>query len=309
MTTLTIQNKVNGDSVFNKLSFTSALLIFVTLIGIVLSLIEGGWPAFKEFGPGFVFQNVWDPIGGQFGAASAIYGTLVTSFIAIVIATPIALGTAIFLAELTPKWISIPVSKAIELLAAVPSIIYGMWGLFVFSPWFSEGFQMWASANLVGIPVIGPWFDGPPIGIGLLTAGIILSFMILPIMTSLTRDALKSVPNVLREAAYGTGATPFEVITKVLLPKVKNATVSAGILGLGRALGETMAVAFVIGGANRIETSFFMPASSISSTIAQQFNEATDPIHIASLIGLGVVLFIITFFVMGFARRLLRKSS
>ncbi|USD43646.1 phosphate ABC transporter permease subunit PstC [Vibrio sp. SCSIO 43135] len=309
MTTLTIQNKVNGDSVFNKLSFTSALLIFVTLIGIVFSLIEGGWPAFKEFGPGFVFQNVWDPIGGQFGAASAIYGTLVTSFIAIVIATPIALGTAIFLAELTPKWISIPVSKAIELLAAVPSIIYGMWGLFVFSPWFSEGFQMWASANLVGIPVIGPWFDGPPIGIGLLTAGIILSFMILPIMTSLTRDALKSVPNVLREAAYGTGATPFEVITKVLLPKVKNATVSAGILGLGRALGETMAVAFVIGGANRIETSFFMPASSISSTIAQQFNEATDPIHIASLIGLGVVLFIITFFVMGFARRLLRKSS
>ncbi|WP_036819996.1 phosphate ABC transporter permease subunit PstC, partial [Photobacterium sanctipauli] len=219
------------------------------------------------------------------------------------------LGTAIFLAELTPKWVSVPVSKAIELLAAVPSIIYGMWGLFVFVPWFSEGFQMWAGMNLTGLPIIGQWFNGPPIGIGLLSAGIILSFMILPIMTSLTRDALKSVPNVLREAAYGTGATPFEVITKVLLPKVKNATVSAGILGLGRALGETMAVAFVIGGASRIEFSFFMPASSISSTIAQQFNEATNPMHIASLIGLGVVLFIITFFVMGFARRLLRKSS
>lgn len=309
MTTLAIKNKVNGDSVFNKLSFASALLIFVTLIGILLSLIEGGWPAFKEFGPGFVFRDIWDPINGQFGAASAIYGTLVTSFIAIVIAAPIALGTAVFLAELAPKWLSQPVSKAIELLAAVPSIIYGMWGLFVFVPWFSEGFQMWAGMHLVDIPLIGSWFNGPPIGIGLLAAGIILSFMILPIMTSLTRDALKSVPDVLREAAYGTGATPFEVITKVLIPKVKNATVSAGILGLGRALGETMAVAFVIGGASRIEFSFFMPASSISSTIAQQFNEATDPIHIASLIGLGVVLFLITFFVMGFARRLLRKSS
>ncbi|MGL6315594.1 phosphate ABC transporter permease subunit PstC [Vibrio sp. WXL103] len=309
MTTLTLKRKVNGDSIFDKLSFFSALLIFITLTGIVLSLIEGGWPAFREFGPGFVFTNVWDPIGGNFGAAAAIYGTLVTSFIAIVIAAPIALGTAIFLAELAPRWLSVPVSKAIELLAAVPSIIYGMWGLFVFSPWFSNGFQMWAAMNLVDVPLIGPWFDGPPIGIGLLTAGIILSFMILPIMTSLTRDALTSIPNVLREAAYGTGATPFEVITKVLIPKVKNATVSAGILGLGRALGETMAVAFVIGGASRIETSFFMPASSISSTIAQQFNEATDPTHIASLIALGVVLFIITFFVMAFARRLVHSKN
>ncbi|NLS13664.1 phosphate ABC transporter permease subunit PstC [Vibrio sp. SM6] len=307
MTTLFMKSKLNGDSIFNKLSFTSALLIFITLVGIILSLIDGGWPAFKEFGPGFVFRDVWDPINGQFGAAAAIYGTLVTSFIAIVIAAPIALGTAIFLAELAPKWIAAPVSKAIELLAAVPSIIYGMWGLFVFVPWFSNGFQMWALMNLTDVPVIGPWFNGPPIGIGLLAAGIILSFMILPIMTSLTRDALKSIPDVLREAAYGSGATPFEVITKVLIPKVKNATVSAGILGLGRALGETMAVAFVIGGASRIEFSLFMPASSISSTIAQQFNEATDPTHIASLIALGVVLFIITFFVMGFARRLLRK--
>lgn len=309
MTTLILKRKVTGDSIFNKLSFLSALLIFITLTGIVISLIEGGWPAFMKFGPGFVFTNVWDPIGGNFGAAAAIYGTLVTSFIAIVIAAPIALGTAIFLAELAPRWLSLPVSKAIELLAAVPSIIYGMWGLFVFSPWFSNGFQMWAAMNLVDIPLIGSWFDGPPIGIGLLTAGIILSFMILPIMTSLTRDALKSIPNVLREAAYGTGATPFEVITKVLIPKVKNATVSAGILGLGRALGETMAVAFVIGGASRIETSFFMPASSISSTIAQQFNEATDPMHIASLIALGVVLFIITFFVMAFARRLVNRKK
>ena len=309
MNAITLKNRVDGDTVFSRVSFASALLIFITLLGIVFSLIEGSWPAFKEFGPGFVFRDIWDPIGRNFGAAAAIYGTLVTSLIAILIATPIAIGTAIFLAELTPKWINEPVSKAIELLAAVPSIIYGMWGLFVFAPWFSDGFQMWAGMHLTGLPLIGQWFDGPPIGIGLLTAGIILSFMIIPIMTSLTRDALRSIPNVLREAAYGTGATPFEVITKVLLPKVKNAAVSAGILGLGRALGETMAVAFVIGGANRIDTSFFMPASSISSTIAQQFNEATDPMHISSLIGLGVVLFLITFVVMGAARRLMRKSK
>ncbi|MDD1830024.1 phosphate ABC transporter permease subunit PstC, partial [Photobacterium sp. ZSDE20] len=250
-----------------------------------------------------------DPINSNFGAASAIYGTLVTSFIAICIAVPVALGTAIFLAELAPKWISSPVSKAIELLAAIPSIIYGMWGLFVFAPWFSEGFQMWALTNLSGIPILGTWFSGPPIGIGLLSAGIILSFMILPIMTALTRDALRSIPDVLREAAYGVGATPFEVITKVLLPKVKSAVASAGILGLGRALGETMAVAFVIGGANRIETSLFMPASSISSTIAQQFNEATNEVHISSLIALGLVLFAITFVVMGAARYLLKRGK
>lgn len=308
MMNLSLKKTFSGDFVFNKLSFASALLIFITLLGILISLIDGGWPAFKEFGFGFIYRDVWDPVDGQFGAAAAIYGTLVTSFIAIVIAAPVALGTAIFLAELTPNWISQPVSKAIELLAAVPSIIYGMWGLFVFAPWFSEGFQLWAGEHLIDLPLIGEWFNGPPIGIGLLTAGIILSFMILPIMTALTRDALRSIPDVLREAAYGTGATPFEVIVKVLIPKVKNAVVSAGILGLGRALGETMAVAFVIGGANRIDTSFFMPASSISSTIAQQFNESTDPIHIASLIALGVVLFIITFIVMGIARSLLRNS-
>ncbi|MGR5063686.1 phosphate ABC transporter permease subunit PstC [Photobacterium sp. DNB22_13_2] len=304
-----VKPKLDGDSLFNRISLFSAAIIFFTLVGIVLSLIDGGWKAFSEFGPGFVFRNVWDPVNSDFGAAAAVYGTLVTSLIAVTIAIPVAIGTAIFLAELAPRGIALPVSKAIELLAAVPSIIYGMWGLFVFAPWFSEGFQMWATTHLVGLPLIGPWFDGPPIGIGLLTAGIILSFMILPIVTALTRDALQSIPNVLREAAYGVGATPYEVITRVLLPKIKSAVVSAGILGLGRALGETMAVAFVIGGANRIETSLFMPASSISSTIAQQFNEATNPMHISSLIGLGLVLFAITLVVMGTARYLMRASK
>ncbi len=309
MASLSLPKNLDGDTVFFRLSFTSAVFILVLLIGIVLSLIDGGWMAFREFGPGFVFRNIWDPVNSQFGAASAIYGTLVSSLIAMVIAVPLSIGIAIFLAELAPKWISEPVGMAIELLAAVPSIIYGMWGLFVFAPWFSESFQLWAADNLVELPLIGQWFDGPPIGIGLLTAGIILAIMILPIISSLVRDALKTVPDVLREAAYGVGATPFEVVTKVLLPRIKNAAVGASILGLGRALGETMAVAFVIGGANRIETSLFMPASSISSTIAQQFNEATDPMHISSLIALGVVLFLLTLVVMGSARLLLRKKG
>ncbi|MCL9780182.1 phosphate ABC transporter permease subunit PstC [Vibrio sp. S4M6] len=308
MTTTTFKNKVNGDSIFNKLSLSSALIIFLVLAGLVVSLFHGGWPAFEKFGLGFIYKSEWDPVGGHFGVAAEIYGTLVSSFIAIIIAVPVSLGTAIFLAELTPSWISEPVGKAIELLAAVPSIIYGMWGLFVFAPWFSNGFQMWATEHLATLPVIGPLFDGPPIGIGLLTAGIILSIMILPIMTSLARDSLCSIPNVLREAAYGTGATHFEVITKVLIPKVKNAIVSAGILGLGRALGETMAVAFVVGGSANITESLFMPASTISSTIAQQFGEATGTIYISSLIGLGAVLFVITFIVMVLAKRLLRDS-
>lgn len=308
MLTLSLPRTFNADSVFYRLSFTSAIVIFLLLTGIILTLVDGGWIALVEFGPSFIFSNVWDPVNSQFGAAAAVYGTLVSSLIAIVIAIPVGLGTAIFLAELVPGWISIPVGKAIELLAAVPSIIYGMWGLFVFAPWFSEGFQFWALQHLADLPLIGVWFNGPPIGIGLLTAGIILSIMIMPIITALTRDALKSIPNVVREAAYGVGATPFEVITRVLLPSIKNAAVGAGILGLGRALGETMAVAFVIGGANRIETSLFMPASSISSTIAQQFNEATNDMHIASLVSLGLVLFILTFIVMGIARMLLRSK-
>ncbi|MDD7804699.1 MAG: phosphate ABC transporter permease subunit PstC [Endozoicomonas sp. (ex Botrylloides leachii)] len=309
MNVITLPRPLNGDSIFHKLSLSSAILIFLLLIGIVLSLISGGWQALAKFGPNFIFSNVWDPVNKQFGAGAAIYGTLVSSLIAIIIAVPLGLGTAIFLAELAPNWISRPVSIAIELLAAIPSIIYGMWGLFVFAPWFSQGFQMWALDNLSDLPWIGSWFSGPPIGIGLLSAGIILAFMILPIITSLTRDALKSIPHVVREAAYGVGATPQEVITRILLPTIKNAAVGAGILGLGRALGETMAVAFVIGGANRIDKSLFMPASSISSTIAQQFNEATDPTHIASLISLGLVLFILTFVVMATARFLLRASS
>lgn len=297
-------NMNRGDNLFNSISLVSALIVLALLAGLIFSLISGSEQAFSTFGLGFVFSDQWDPIQGIFGAAASIYGTIVSSVIACLIAIPLSLGIAIFLSELAPEWVRTPVAKAIELLAAIPSIIFGMWGLFVFGPWFSEHFQVWSAEHLGDLPVIGALFSGPPIGVGLLSAGIILSFMILPIITALTKEALASVPNVLRECAYGIGANQYEVITKVLLPSVKRAVVSACILGLGRALGETMAVTFVIGGANRIQASLFMPATSIASTIAQQFNEATQSIHISSLLGLGVLLFVITFVVMLIANRL-----
>ncbi|RQW62041.1 phosphate ABC transporter permease subunit PstC [Vibrio viridaestus] len=293
-----------GDTVFNSVSLFSAFIVLAVLLGLLISLIHGSQLAFSKFGLDFVFSTEWDPIGGVFGAAASIYGTVISSLIACLIAIPLSLGIAIFLSELAPQWIRTPIGKAIELLAAIPSIIFGMWGLFVFGPWFSENVQSWSSEHLGDLPLIGPMFSGPPIGVGLLSAGIILSFMILPIITALTREALVSIPNVLRETAYGIGANQYEVIMKILLPSVKRAVISACILGLGRALGETMAVTFVIGGANRIQASLFMPATSIASTIAQQFNEATNSIHVSSLLGLGVLLFVITFLVMFLANRL-----
>ncbi|CAM4416039.1 phosphate ABC transporter permease subunit PstC [Vibrio agarivorans] len=299
---------ISADFAFNKISFAAAFLVLILVSGLLLELIIGSELALSQLGFSFITSTEWNPVLRDFGALPAIFGTLVSSLIAIVIAIPVAIGSAIFLNELTPKWFSVPVGKAIELLAAIPSIIYGMWGLFVFAPWFADGFQMWAMMNLVDVPVIGVLFDGPPIGIGLLTAGIILSFMILPIMIALTRDALASIPNVVREAGYGLGATSNEVILKILLPKIRSAVVAASLLGTGRALGETMAVAFVIGGSNSIQASLFMPASSISATIAQQFNEASDPTHISALIGLGLVLLAITFVIIALSRLLLGKK-
>lgn len=274
--------------------------IFATLVG-------GAMPAIKEFGFNFIFSTRWDPINFVFGAGNALYGTLVSSLIAVVLATPVGIAIAITLSELMPKWISYPVGIAIELLSAVPSIIYGMWGLFVFAPWFANGPQLWMLEHLSDIPVIGILFSGAPLGQGLLTAGIILAFMILPILTALIKDALKTVPNVLRESSYGIGANTFEVITKILLPSIKSSIFGAFILALGRALGETMAVTFVIGNSQNVSASLFMPATSISSTIANQFNEA-DGIKMSSLLALGLVLFIVTFFVMGYARIQLRKG-
>ncbi|TCN81053.1 phosphate ABC transporter permease subunit PstC [Shewanella fodinae] len=298
-----------GDDLFRRACLTSAGLISVLMFAILLSLCIGAWPALEKFGVGFFFSSEWNPVTKEFGAANALYGTLVSSVIAVFLALPVGLGIAIFLSELCPVWLSRPLSIAIELLAAVPSIIYGMWGLFVFAPWFSEGFQVWAGEHLSELPIIGHLFSGPPMGVGLLTSGIILAFMILPILTSLIKEALSTVPKVLREATYGIGATQFEVIIKVLLPAIKGPIFGALILALGRALGETMAITFVIGGAQSIESSLFMPATSISATIAEQFNEATGDMHISALIGLGLVLFMITFIVMGTARVMLRRKA
>ncbi len=296
------------DRCFKQGSFSTALLITVMMAAIFATLVGGAMPAVQEFGLSFIFSTEWDPINFVFGAGNALYGTLVSSIIAVIIATPIGIAIAITLSELLPKWISYPVGLAIELLSAVPSIIYGMWGLFVFAPWFAEGPQLWMIEHMGVIPVIGPLFSGAPLGQGLLTAGIILSFMILPIMTSLIKDALSTVPNVLRESSYGIGANTYEVISNILLPSIKSSVFGAFILALGRALGETMAVTFVIGNSQDISSSLFMPATSISATIANQFNEA-DGIKMASLMALGLVLFIVTFLVMGYARLQLRKSK
>ncbi|WP_232012664.1 phosphate ABC transporter permease subunit PstC [Vibrio aphrogenes] len=299
----------SADRLFQKASFTSALLITLIMIALFASLVGGALPAISKFGLGFITSTDWDPVQSLFGAANALYGTIVSAVIAVLLATPIGIAIAISLSELMPKWLSKPISLAIELLAAVPSIIYGMWGLFVFAPWFSENVQMWLLDHIAPIPVIGALFDGPPIGLGLLTSGIILAIMILPILTSLIKDALGTVPNVLRESSYGIGAHSYEVILKVLLPSIKSSILGAFILALGRALGETMAITFVVGGSQDINTSLFMPATSISATIAEQFNEATNPMHLASLLELGLVLFLITFIVMGYARVQLRKGA
>ncbi|MGV3000599.1 phosphate ABC transporter permease subunit PstC [Vibrio sp. E150_018] len=300
---------LGADKLFQKLSFASALLITVLMVALFASLVGGALPAISEYGFSFITSTHWDPVQSLFGAANALYGTIVSALIAVLLATPIGIAIAISLSELMPKWLAKPISIAIELLAAVPSIIYGMWGLFVFAPWFSEHVQMWLLENISPLPVIGVLFEGPPIGLGLLTSGIILAIMILPILTSLIKDALTTVPNVLRESSYGIGAHSCEVILKVLLPSIKSSILGAFILSLGRALGETMAITFVIGGSQDINASLFMPATSISATIAEQFNEATNPMHLASLLELGLVLFLVTFIVMGYARIQLRKGA
>ncbi|WP_077313416.1 phosphate ABC transporter permease subunit PstC [Vibrio palustris] len=304
---MVIATHATYDRCFKQGSFFSAFLVTITMAAIFATLVGGAMPAIKEFGFNFIFSTRWDPINFVFGAGNALYGTLVSSLIAVILATPVGIAIAITLSELMPKWISYPVSIAIELLSAVPSIIYGMWGLFVFAPWFANGPQLWMLEHFSGIPVIGTLFGGAPLGQGLLTAGIILAFMILPILTALIKDALKTVPNVLRESSYGIGANTFEVITKVLLPSIKSSIFGAFILALGRALGETMAVTFVIGNSQNVSSSLFMPATSISSTIANQFNEA-DGLKMSSLLALGLVLFVVTFFVMGYARIQLRKG-
>ena len=297
------------DWFFHKITMVFALTVLFVLVGIIISLINGALPALTECGPGFITTVEWDPVNDQFGAAIAIVGTLASAGIALLIAFPVSFGIALFLTEVCPVWLRRPLGTAIELLAGVPSIIYGMWGLFVFAPMFSEYVQPLLKSTLGALPWIGALFKGPTMGIGILTAGLILAVMIIPFIASVMRDVFEIVPAVLKESAYGLGCTRWEVVRKVVLPYTKTGVVGGVMLGLGRALGETMAVTFVIGNAAKLPTSLFSPGSSIASTLANEFAEASSTLHVSSLFALGLILFIITFIVLSGAKLMLMGLS
>ena len=296
------------DIIFHRLTQTFSLLVLVALLGIIISLMVNAWPAFQKFGLNFIWRVEWDIINEEFGAAIAIVGTLASAGIALVIAVPLAFGIALFLTETCPLWLRRPLGTAIELLAAVPSIIYGMFGLFVFAPLFADYAQMPMQKLLGSMPLIGFLFGGSTNGFGILAAGIVLAFMVLPFVAAVMRDVFEIVPPILRESAYGLGCTTWEVVRNVVLPYTQKGVIGGVMLGLGRALGETMAVTFVIGNANRMPTSLFSPGTSIASTLANEFGEAAD-FHISALFALGFLLFVITFIVLGLAKWMLMRAE
>ena len=296
------------DLMFAALTKGAALLTLGVLIAIMVSLLMGAWPAVKQFGLGFLTSAKWDPVQQEFGGLVMIYGTLVTSLIALAIAVPVSFGIALFLTELAPGWLKRPLGTAIELLAAIPSIVYGMWGLLVFAPILSTYVQQPLQRWFSDWPVLGALFSGPPVGIGILSAGIILAIMIIPFIASVMRDVFEVTPPLLKESAYGLGATTWEVMWKVVLPYTKSGVLGGVMLGLGRALGETMAVTFVIGNMNQLNSlSVFEAANSITSALANEFAEAGEGLHQASLIYLGLVLFFITFVVLSASKLLLSR--
>ena len=295
------------DIVFRVLTRLAALGVLVLLGGVIISLIDGSLPALRAFGFNFLIEERWNPVTEKFGAIAPIYGTLVTSFIAMLIAVPVGLLIAIFLTELCPMWLRRPVGIAIELLAGIPSIIYGIWGLFVFAPFLQETLQPFLITIFGDIPVLSALFAGPPYGIGMLTAGLILAIMVLPFVTSISRDVFDAVPPVLKEAAYGIGCTTWEVVRYVVLPYARVGVIGGVMLGLGRALGETMAVTFVIGNAHKVSSSLLAPGTTISATIANEFTEAVGDLYTSSLIALGLILFVITFIVLAIARYMLMR--
>lgn len=297
------------DVLFRNTTRFFALLVLVVLFGIVGSLLAGGWLSITTFGARFLTSAEWNPVTGEFGAVVPIYGTLVTSSIALLIGIPVSFGIALFLTELSPLWLRRPIGTAIELLAGIPSIIYGMWGLFVFAPIFADHVQPWLSENLGGVPLVGELFRGAPQGIGVLTAGIILSIMIIPFIAAVMRDVFELVPPMLKESAYAVGATTWEVMWHVVLPYTKVGVMGGILLGLGRALGETMAVTFVIGNAHRLNFSLLAPGNSIASALANEFTEAVEPIYSSALIELGLILFLITFCVLALAKLLLMRLA
>ncbi len=293
------------DMLFRHTTRFFAFLVFALLAGIILSLIMGSVPAIKAYGFDFIISDTWNPVTEKFGALAPIVGTLVTSFIALLIGVPISFGIALFLTELSPRWLRRPLGIAIELLAGIPSIIYGMWGLFVFAPAFAENVQPWIKDHLGDVPYLGALVQGPPMGIGMLTAGLILAIMVIPFIASVMRDVFQIVPAMLKESAYGLGATTWEVVWNIVLPYTKIGVVGGVMLGLGRALGETMAVTFVIGNAHNLTASLFMPGNSIASSLANEFTEADGELYTSALIELGLLLFVITFIVLSFSKILL----
>ena len=295
------------DTAFHHITRAAAIGVLVILGGVIVSLFSGALPALREFGFSFLTEQRWNPVTEKFGALAPIYGTIVTSFIAMAIAVPLGLLITLFLTELCPLWLRRPIGIAIELLAGIPSIIHGIWGLFVFAPFLQRTLQP-ALIDLFGpIPVLSDLFAGPPYGIGMLTSGLILAIMVLPFITSVSRDVFEAVPPVLKEAAYGLGCTTFEVVRYVVLPYTRVGVIGGVMLGLGRALGETMAVTFVIGNAHRISPSLLAPGTTISATIANEFTEAVGDLYTSSLIALGLILFVITFIVLACARYLLMR--
>ncbi len=302
------RNQRVQDFLFHKVTLLFALTVLFALAGILVSLVVSSWPTLQKFGLPFLWTVEWDIINQNFGAAIAIFGTLASASIALVIAVPLSFGVAVFLTETCPVWLRRPLGTAVELLAAVPSIIYGMFGLFIFAPLFAQYGQPALQSTLGQMPLIGPLFGGAMNGIGILAAGLVLSIMILPFIASVMRDVFDIVPPVLRESAYGIGCTTWEVVRNIVLPYTKTGVIGGIMLGLGRALGETMAVTFVIGNSQRIGSSLFSPGSSIASTLANEFGEADD-IHLSTLFALGLVLFLITFVVLAFAKLLLMRME
>lgn len=295
------------DALFRNLTRLAAFGVLALLAAILFSLIMGSMPAIRAFGFGFLTSPDWDPVNDKFGALIPIVGTLITSVIALIIAIPVSFGIALFLTELSPRVLRRPLGVAIELLAGIPSIIYGMWGLFVFAPLFADHVEPWLNQHVGTLPYIGPFFSGPPMGIGILTASIILAIMVIPFIASVMRDVFDVVPTLLKESAYGLGATTWEVMLSIVLPYTKVGVAGGIMLGLGRALGETMAVTFVIGNAHELTKSLLNPGNSISSALANEFTEAFGELYTSALIELGLILFFITFVVLSLARYMLYK--
>ncbi len=293
------------DILFRNVTRLSAFIVLMLLLAILISLVIGSMPSIKTFGLKFLASPNWDPVSGDFGALVPVIGTLATSAIALLIAIPVSFGIALFLTEMSPPWLRRPLGVAIELLAGIPSIIYGMWGLFVFAPFFADHIQPWLIQKLGSLPIFGPLFQGIPMGIGMLTAGIILAIMVIPFIASVMRDVFEVVPTLLKESAYGLGSTTWEVVWHVVLPYTKIGVAGGIMLGLGRALGETMAVTFVIGNAHQLSTSLLMPGNSISSALANEFNEAVGELYTSALVELGLILFLITFIILSLARYML----